>query len=69
MPPWFLATWFAPIALFALYASFAWGQVALIGWQDQEPLEALLAFGFLAFLLTSLTRLQDQQAGGAIGVD
>ena len=65
MPSWFLASWFVPIALFALYAAFFWGQTSVIEWQDQEPLEALLAFGLLAFLVDNLLRLQRSEAADA----
>ena len=58
VPPWFLGSWFAPIALFAVYATFFWGQAALVEWQDQEPIEALLALGFLGFLWYNLSRLR-----------
>jgi hypothetical protein len=63
LPPWFLSSWFVPMALFALYATFFWGRANLIRWQDQEPLEALLAVGFLAFVLGSLARVQRGAAG------
>jgi len=58
VPPWFLGSWFVPIALFAVYAIFFWGQGALVEWQDQEPVEALLALGFLGFLWYNLSRLR-----------
>jgi hypothetical protein len=69
VPPWFLASWFVPIALFALYAAFFWGTAGIIVWQDQEPLEALLAFGFLAFVLTNLGRVRAGEAAVARGSD
>ena len=62
MPPWFLASWFVPIALFALYAVFAWDAAAIVERQDQELLEGLLGFGFLAFLLDNLARLERGEA-------
>ena len=58
VPPWFLGSWFVPIALFAVYATFFWGQAALVEWQDQEPIEALLALGFFGFLWYNLSRLR-----------
>jgi hypothetical protein len=58
VPPWFLGSWFVPIALFAVYAIFFWGQAPLVEWQDQESVEALLALGFFGFLLYNLSRLR-----------
>jgi hypothetical protein len=60
VPPWFLASWFVPVAAFALYATLFWGELALVEWQDQEPLEGLLAFGFLAFVLRTLARVRNK---------
>ena len=58
VPPWFLASWFVPIALFAAYGALAWGQVPALEWQDQEPIEGLVALGFVAFLTYNLARLR-----------
>ena len=63
VPPWYLASWFVPVALFAFYATFFWGRTGFIQWQDQEPLEALLAFGLVAFLLHNLARCRRGEAG------
>ena len=58
VPPWFLASWFVPTALFAAYGALAWGQAPLVEWQDQEPIEALVALGFVGFLMYNLARLR-----------
>jgi hypothetical protein len=58
VPPWFLASWFVPLALFALYVIFFWRSTAFVEWQDQELLEALLALGFFGFLWYNLSRLR-----------
>ena len=60
VPPWFLASWFVPVAVFALYATFFWGELALVEWQDQEPLEGVLAFGFLAYVLRTLAQVRNK---------
>jgi hypothetical protein len=60
VPPWFLASWFVPVAAFALYATLFWGELALVEWQDQEPLEGLLAFGFLAFVLRTFAQVRNK---------
>jgi hypothetical protein len=58
VPPWFLASWFVPTGLFAAYGALAWGQAPLVEWQDQEPIEALVALGFVGFLMYNLARLR-----------
>ena len=49
---------FVSIALFAVYATFFRGQAAPLECQDHEPVEALLALGFLGFLWYNLSRLR-----------
>jgi hypothetical protein len=53
-PPWFLSSWFLPLAIFTVYYREGW----LVEWRDQELLEALLALGFLGFLARSLSQLR-----------
>jgi hypothetical protein len=58
VPPWFLSSWFAPLALFTIYYRFYWSAGSLVEWRDQELAEALLALGFLGFLAHSLSQLR-----------
>jgi hypothetical protein len=53
-PPWFLSSWFLPLAIFTVY----YREGSLVEWRDQELLEALLALGFLGFLARSLWQLR-----------
>lgn len=66
VPSWIVASWFA---LFALDAAFFRGRAPRDEWQDRELLEALLASGFLAFLVADLARLRRGEAGVAGGPD
>lgn len=56
-PPWFTATYFAPIALYDAYP-FIFGETDVIIRRDGEVIELVLSIGFLLFILHNLLRLK-----------
>jgi hypothetical protein len=54
-PPWYVTSYFAPVAITWAQDTFTFVEdETLIIWQDQEPAELSMSFGFLIFVLAAL---------------
>ena len=61
-PRWFLSSYFFLVAIYFFYLAYLFPKVSLLnmGFRDQEPMELILSFGFLLFVVVN--RISQVQA-------